>query len=178
MEIHAEPTPTATAVSATSDLDQSAAQAVKALRVLSRATVLLATTASTRNATTEGKLRSISTINMCDLLRTIQTPKDLTSLLCSPSKVMEIHAESTPTATAASAALDLDQSAALAAKVLRVLSMVTVLLATIASRTACLIRRENATTGATMIHAGLMTSVTGASAMVSLEQKVRFCDFG
>ena len=97
-------------------------------------------------------------------------------MLRSPSKVTEIHAESTPTATAASAALDLDQSVALAAKVLRVLSMVTVRLATIASRTACLIRRENATTGATMIHAGLMISVTGGAAVVSLEQKVSFCD--
>ena len=89
---------------------------------------------------------------------------------------MEIHAESTRTATAVSAALDLDQSVALAAKALRVLSMVTVLLATIASRTAWLIRRENATTGATMIHAGLMVSVTGASAVVSSEQKVSFCN--
>ena len=39
-----------------------------------------------------------------------------------------------------------------------------------------LIRRESATTGATMIHAGLMISVTGGAAVVSLERKVSFCD--
>ena len=89
--------------------------------------------------------------------------------------VMEMYAESTTTATAVSAALDSDQSVALAAKALRVLSMGTVLLATIASRTAWLIRRENATTGATMIHAGLMVSVTaGAIAVGCSEQKVSF----
>jgi hypothetical protein len=83
----------------------------------------------------------------------------------------EIHAGSTKTAIVIFAASVLDQSAALVAKAVPVLSTAIVHPATTALRMAYSILLESATTEATMIPAGLMVSVMGIGAMVSSEQR-------